>query len=158
MARANPYENDCAERFLATLGERSTANTASKYFEIPGVSATDMGSVGTALSILISNLGGISQMRPLPSMPEGRTAKVQIVSSVPEAQAYLGSAFEALSGRDGKVILFVSQRSDHACSIFSFELHLPDSLPHYQEIATKIAQTIDQTGRRPILPEFGEKK
>lgn len=158
MVHANSYENDCADRFLSSLSEPGSANMAGKYFEIPDASTAEITSIGRALNRAVSKLGGISQVKALPSMPVGRTAKIQIFSSEKEVKPFIGKAFEAISGNDGRVILFVSQRKDYACSIFSFAVLLPDSLPRYQEIATEITQAIGQISARPESHKVTETK
>ena len=140
-AQAAPVDGQCAQRFLSTLADPAKAREASRFFDMAGAPASSSAKTQRALATLTQKLAGITRVEPLASMPDGKTARVEIGSSIGDAP-FIGSAFSAVSGADGKVFFFVSQRAGYSCSINSLALHIPSSQPHFEERARDIARAI----------------
>ena len=123
------------------LADPAKAGEASRFFDTPTMPASSSAATERALVALMHKLAGITHVEPLISMPEGKTARVEIGASIAGAP-FAGSAFSAVSGADGKVFFFVSQRMGYSCSINALALHIPSSQPHFEERARDIARAI----------------
>jgi hypothetical protein len=141
-AEAAPVDSQCAAHFMEKLADSATVHEASKFFDMAAISTANSTSMETALSSMMQELAGITHIEPLNSLPDGNTARVAIGSSTGESP-FIGSAFSAVSGMDGRVFFFVTQRLD-GCSIISLSLHLPSSQEHFEERARHIAGEIQK--------------
>jgi hypothetical protein len=140
-ARAAPVDSQCAQRFLSMLTDPAKAREASGLFDAPGAATSSSASTARALVTMTRELAGISHIEPLASMPDGKTARVEI-GAPPVDATFIGHAFSAESGADGKVYFFVSQRPGYSCSISALALHIPAARPHFEERARAIARAV----------------
>lgn len=139
-AHAAPIDGNCTKGLMAALADPANPGAAARFFDQPGM-VSNIKSTERALTAMVTALAGISRIEALSAMPDGKTARVQI-SPLEVESPFIGTAFRATSGRDGPVTFFVAQRTGAACSISSVALHLPDSLPHFQERAGDITRAI----------------